>query len=140
MLGISNEDVREKLASDILHTVGINCATIDLVYDEELKQNACFSNYILGESEELIAPPYCHSENNMPDKIEQYFQGYAQGICQIASGNIPLEDFRKNYYEYVYMCTIIDSYDLKSDNLPVLHNKLDNTYRPSSWFDFGSAF
>lgn len=140
MIGISNEDIREKLASEIIHAVGIDCADIDLVYDENSQQNACFSNYIIADDEKLVTPLVEHTNDSSENRIESYFNDYANGIKQLDSDENLIKACKKNYYNYTYMCCLIDCYDLKADNLPLVYNKSTGKYRPSPWFDFGTAF
>lgn len=140
ILGVSNDDVREKLASDMLKALDIDSANIDLVYDDELEENACFSNYVIEENEELVTPIAKGIDDESDDKIESFFAGYIEGVKQFSSDENLLKACRQNFYNYTYMCCIMDSYDLKTDNLPLVHNKDDNSYRPSPWFDFGTAF
>ena len=140
MLGITNEDIREKLASDILKYMNISCADIDLVYDESLQQNACFSNYIIQDNEQLITPNVHNMEENDSDKIEGYCKAYVNSVKQLTDDETVIQACRKNFLKYTYMCCILDSYDLKSDNLPIVYNTSTKQYKPSPWFDFGTAF
>lgn len=140
MLGIDNEDIREKLASDILSMLGINSASIDLVYDEFHKQNACFSNYIISDNEALVTPSISYINNLADNPIDKDFKSYMEGVKKLSSDKKLLKACQKNYFSYAYMCCIIDSYDLKADNLPLVYNAKTCRYRTSPWFDFGAAF
>lgn len=140
MLGITNEDVREKLASQIISKVGIECAQIDLVYDIEVKRNACFSNYIINDDEKLVEPKMNHNINDKNDKIENFVESYVAGVKDILNKEKFLSQCRDNVYNYIYMSCILDSYDIKSDNLPIIQNVKTNEFKVCPWFDFGVAF
>lgn len=140
MLGIDNEDVRERLASDILNSVGIECADIDLVYDETTKQNACFSNYIITDDERLIEP-WCHNfVVKSDDKIDNFVEKYIQGVKAVTNNKKFLKECRKNTYKKIYMGCILDQYDIKPDNLPIVYNDKTGKAKIAAWFDNATAF
>lgn len=141
IMGIDNNDIREKLASEILNTVGIKCADIDLVYDEATLESSCFSNYVIEDNEELVTPAVRDiNYHGSEDKIEYFFQKYIEGVKEFSTDENLLKDCRKNFYNYTYMSCILDSYDLKAEHLPLVYNQDTNSYKTSPWFDFGTAF
>ncbi|MDD2376058.1 MAG: hypothetical protein PHD15_00140 [Clostridia bacterium] len=142
MLGIYNEDVREKLASDVFKKVGIPSADIDLVYDEETNENSCFSNYIIDENEELISPElHAYSEDAL-NSVQKYIEEYCQIVRKmdgVTENKIP--EIRKNLAKMLYMDCVIDHYDRKEDNMELVCDKETGKYkRTSSWYDYGVAF
>lgn len=140
ILGIDNDDIREKLSSDILRTLEIPCADIDLVYDEQNNRNSYFSNYIIEDNEELIVPDTSGLEGSSKDPIDNLYERYIGGVRKLTTDEQALASARKNFYSYTYMCCILDSYDIKPDNLPLVHNKETSALYPAPWFDFGTAF
>lgn len=140
MLGINNEDVREKLASDILTSLGIDCAKIDLVYDETTGQNACFSNYIINDEEVLIDPNIEYDAKSNLNDIDSFVKKYISGVKEITQDKKFINECTENIYKNIYMGCILDSYDLKSDNIPIVNNVRTREKRICAWFDFGTAF
>ena len=140
ILCVTNDDVREKLASDILEVAGIPCAKIDLVYDDELNQNACFSNYILEENEIMYEPNKAMTLENSNDMVASWVDSYVEDVKQINSDPKFLDECRKNAYNYILMSCVMDSYDLKPDNLPIVLNEKTGKTRICAWFDNGQAF
>lgn len=141
MLGVTNEDVREKLASQIISKLEIDCAQIDLVYDIEINKNACFSNYIINDEEEILVEPTISNVNSKKnDKVENFVENYLLGVAKISNNKEFLKECRDNLYRYIYTSCIIDSYDLKGDNIPIIQNVKTNKFRVCPWFDFGVAF
>jgi hypothetical protein len=142
MLGIYDEDIREKLASDVFKKVGIPCADIDLVYDEETKENSCFSNYIIDENEKLESPqPHAYSEEAL-NSVQKYIEEYCEYVGKmdgVTEDKIP--EIRKNLAKMLYMDCVIDHYDRKEDNMELVCDKETGKYkRTSSWYDYGVAF
>lgn len=140
MLKISNEDVREKLANDILNLLDIKCAQIDLIYDEQLGQNACFSNYVIDDEERLIEPKIYKIKDDSKDCTTNFINGYLKGVQDITKDINFSKSVKKNLCEYLYISCIIDSYDIKSDNIPIVENMISGEKRICPWFDFGIAF
>lgn len=140
MIGVANEDVREKLASDILQKIGVPCAQIDLVYDETLNQNACFSNYILDEDEIIVDLKDHNSIYANKDVVENFVANYMVSVNEHTKDKKFLKQCEKNIYEYIYMSCMLDSYDLKTDNIPIMKNLNKNCFKVCPWFDFGVAF
>lgn len=134
MLGLDNDDVREKLASQIITEIGQKCAQIDLVYDEELGQNACFSNYILEDDEILIRPVGAHNNDN---DVVNYIQDYIEDVKKINDDPKFLEDVRKDMCKYIYISCIIDCYDVQNE---IIQNEKTGETKVAPWFDFGVAF
>ena len=139
LLGITNEDVREKMASDILNAINKECAQIDLVYDQENGKTACFSNYIINEDEELI-DLYVVNNKNSDNKVKDFIDSYIECVGNINDDKKFIEQCKKNACERIYMSCILDTYDLKGDNLPIVHNIKTGEYKISPWFDHGTAF
>ena len=140
VLGIDNDDIREKLSSEILILLGIDAASIDLVFNEETGQDSYFSNYIIQDNEELISPDTIGCESLNPNPIDNMCERYIQGVRKLTNTEQFLEASRKNFYQYTYICCILDCYDIKPDNLPLMHNKDTNSFSIAPWFDFGTAF
>ncbi len=140
VLGIDNDDIREKLSSDILTSLSINAASIDLVYDEETGRNTYFSNYIIEENEELVSPDMMGCESNSPNPIDNMCERYVQGVRKLTNDEQFIEASRKNFYKYTYMCCMLDCYDIKPDNLPLVYNIETNMLSIAPYFDFGTAF
>jgi len=140
ILGIDNDDIREKLSADILSSLGIATASIDLVCDEETGQNTYFSNYIIDDNEELITPDMIGCESNSPNSIDNMCDRYVQGVRKLTNDEQFIEASRKNFYQYTYMCCMLDCYDIKPDNLPLVYNRETNMLSIAPYFDFGTAF
>lgn len=140
VLGIDNDDIREKLSSDILGLVGVDAAHIDLVHNQKTGQNAYFSNYIIEDNEELVAPDVTGCESDSPDPIENMCERYIQGVRKYTNDEQLIENSRKNFYRYTYICCMLDCYDIKPDNLPLVYNKDTNEFSIAHYFDFGTAF
>ena len=140
VLGIDNDDIREKLSSDILGLLGVDAASIDLVSDEESGRNTYFSNYIIGDNEELVAPNMLGCESDSQNPIENTCDRYIQGVRKLTNDEQFIEAARKNFYQYTYMCCMLDCYDIKPDNLPLVYNKETNMFSIAPYFDFGTAF
>lgn len=141
VLGVDNDDIREKLSSDILGFLGVPAASIDLVYDEENNQNTYFSNYIIGDDEQLVTPDTSGCDSSLENPLDNMCERYIAGIRKLTNDETIIEDAKKNFYKYAYMCCILDCYDIKPDNLPLVQNR--NTGEISTdvaWFDFGTAF
>ena len=140
VLGIDNDDVREKLSSEILSSLGVDAASIDLVRDEETGQNAYFSNYIIEDNEELVTPDIMGCESEAPNPIDNMCERYIQGVGKLTNDEQFIEAVRKNFYQYTYMCCMLDCYDMKPDNLPLVYNRETNMLSIAPYFDFGTAF
>lgn len=140
VLGIDNDDIREKLSSDILSSLGVAAASIDLVRDEENGRNTYFSNYIIGDNEELVAPDTTGCESASKNPIENTCERYVQGVRKLTNDEQFIEASRKNFYQYTYMCCMLDCYDIKPDNLPLVYNRETNRLSTAPYFDFGTAF
>jgi len=140
ILGIENDDIREKLSSDILSTIGVSTASIDLIFDEQTGQNTYFSNYVISDSEELVAPDNNGCESESPNPIENMCERYLQGVRKLTNDEQFIEAARKNFYQYTYLCCMLDCYDIKPDNLPLVYNKESNMLSMAPYFDFGTAF
>ena len=140
VLGIDNDDIREKLSSDILSSLGVAAANIDLVRDEETGKNTYFSNYIIGDNEELVAPDMMGCESESKNPIENMCNRYVQGVRKLTNDEKFIEASRKNFYQYTYMCCMLDCYDIKPDNLPLVYNRETNMLSMAPYFDFGTAF
>ena len=140
ILGMDDDDVREKIASELLTSAGIETASIDLVYDENTGNPAYFSNYIIEDNEELVTPDIYGCESSEPNPIDNICDRYIQGVRKLTSDEKFVEESRKNFYKYTYVCCLMDSYDIKPDNLPVGRNKETGELFISPYFDFGTAF
>lgn len=138
LLSVTNEDIREKLASDILSTIKVPCAQIDLVYDEDLQQNACFSNYIISDDEMLINPPTITSED--ASNLESFVNSLTLGVQEQTNDSVFALEYKKNLYNKIYLSSLLDSFDLKSANLPYVYNTKTDQYRTCACFDYGVAF
>lgn len=140
VLGINNDDIREKLSSDILRFIGVNVASIDLVRDDETGQNTYFSNYIIGDNEELVTPDVFGCESESKNPLENMCDRYLQGVKKLTNDEQFIEASRKNFYQYTYICCMLDCYDIKPDNLPLVYNGETNMISIAPYFDFGTAF
>ena len=140
VLGIDNDDIREKLSSELLSTLGVDAASIDLVRDDDTGRNTYFSNYILEDGEELVTPDTVGCESDLQNPIENMRERYMQGVRKYTNDEQFIEDSRKNFYKYTYLCCMLDCYDIKPDNLPLVYNREKNEFSVAPYFDFGTAF
>lgn len=143
MLGIYGEDLREKLASELLNLCNIPCADVDLFVDDNQSQY-CFSYNVLKENEQHI----CLSTNsiNVENKSkEEIFKCYMESISAsiISLPGITRQEYleiRKRIIELYFFDLIIDHYDRKSDNHKVIYDVTNKKYKAPIAYDYGVAF
>lgn len=144
MLGIQNEDVREKLASEILIRCGVPAAEIDLFVDND-NNGYCFSYNVLGENEKHIDVDFRYIVDEATLTHKEKFTGYMDnyfnavlllpGMSKEALGAI-----KKRILAITLVDCIIDHYDRKPSNMKVIYNQDKNEYQPPIAYDYGTAF
>lgn len=143
MLGIYEEDLREKLASELLNLCDIPCASIDLFTDDN-KNNYCFSYNVLKENEKHIclATPFVVDEGKSKKEIfECYMENTFASIISLP-GITQKEylEIRQRIIELYFVDLIIDHYDRKNDNHKIIYDVNSKKYKAPIAYDYGAAF
>lgn len=143
MIGVENEDLREKLASTILNICGVACAEVDLCMDNNNKHYA-LSYSILGENQGHVELEYSGNLVDSEDKelvFNEYFKNVFASI--IVLPGITMTDYhaiRKRILEIYFMNIIVGNYDDKSDNMKIIYDGDTKMYLPPIAYDYGIAF
>lgn len=142
VLGIDNEDLRERLASQILNLCGVNSANIELMVDDE-GNHYCFSYNVLKENEEHVA--LSKPEINENDSKEEIFKNYMEDMFTSVSKlpgitEMQYYEIRKRLLQIYFMDLIIDHYDRKLVNCKIIYNKVTGEYKAPIGYDYGVAF
>jgi len=138
VLGVDNEDLRERLASQILNLCGVPCANIELMIDDAGK-HYCFSYNVLQENEIHIQLPQVVIKQN--DDKEKMFLDYMNEIFN-SCNNLPNKsiEIKNRLLQIYFMDLIIDHYDRKLSNCKIIYNKLTGEYKAPIAYDYGVAF
>lgn len=141
MLNVTNEDVREKLASTIINICGIDTAEIELCKDKN-GNNYCLSYNVLKENQTHVELENKHiSETDKEEIWNKYIQNISTSIISLPQ--ITLEEFqniKNRILEIHFMDLIIDHYDRKTDNSKIIYDKSTKQYLPPIAYDYGASF
>lgn len=142
MLGITNEDLREKLASIILNLCGVEAANVDLFIDDN-NNKYCFSYNVLQNNQKHIELKTKNPNitENKEDIFNQYIKGISASIiCLPGITKEQYENIKKRILEIHFMDLIIDHYDRKPDNYKIIYDSNNREYIPPIAYDYGVAF
>ncbi len=154
MLDIDHEDIREKLASDILELIELPRADIELCIDGD--KHCCLSYSVLKENEKHIDMSK-YEEKIIINNYEEYETErkkmkkedlFKESMNEYLGNLFKLKDItnEQKYYikqrimAIILMDCIMDHYDRKSENMKIIYNPSTNKYYPPITYDYGTAF
>lgn len=136
-------DIMEKLASDILKYLGIDCTNVELGVSDG--KNCCIVETFETESESLydiIVKWKNINTGTVYDDIdlcfEQMFSIFKHRFHNISNSN--LEQIKKAYVRKILGDCIIDNFDRHLGNLGVLFNEIKREFRLAPSYDNAMAF
>ncbi|MCI8640444.1 MAG: hypothetical protein HFJ59_01005 [Clostridia bacterium] len=135
---VTNSDLRELLAMKVLEIIGMPHADIVPIYDEENKNNGCFSLNILKESEMFISLP---SETGQVNTVKKIIENDIKGISKLCNIDSETIKGRKEYIaQYLFASALLANTDIKEDNREIIYNKKTGKYRNAEYYDAGNSF
>lgn len=134
----TDADLRELLAADILEEIGIPHAEIIPVYDEKNSVNGCISVNILDDDEEFISV----DDNIVPAlSLDDFINRELDDMSNLSNVTPELLEKRRKYViQYLFLSALLSNADLKRDNIKLIHNVKNGSYRNAEYYDSGIAF
>jgi hypothetical protein len=144
MIGVCDDDIREKLASQIFNKCDVPCAEIDLFEDDE-KNKYAFSYNVLKENEEHVLIKNDFYPTFDKEDKKKFFLDYINGIRNkllLLPGisKKEIDKIMKRKLSIILMYCLIDNYDLKLENMKIIRNKNTGRFSAPIAYDFGAAF
>ena len=139
------QDVIEKLASDILKYLKIKCMNVELGTNNG--KNCCILDNFLTEADSLydIKGVFDFVEVNSGDIMDdidncftQMFWNFADKQYEIS--NLELEEMRKDYVRIIFGDCILSNYDRHSGNVAVIYNEQEEWFRLAPSYDNANSF
>lgn len=141
MLGVDNEDLREKLASTIISICGLDTADIELCIDDNGNKYALSYNVLKENQKHIALSSFTITSTDKEEIWKEYIRKISNSIMCLPQINLEqYSDIRKRILELHFMDLIIDHYDRKVDNNKIIYDTNTKKYLPSIGYDYGSAF
>ncbi|MEG0026084.1 MAG: hypothetical protein RR847_01830 [Bacilli bacterium] len=140
-----DQDVMEKLSSDILKKVGIDCVNVSLGYNSDINTKCCLvDNFLINKSDVLydIDIPWATREIVDTQRDIKFCFGRVFGIFYKLH-KIEEKEFKKLNSQYIKMIfgdCIIGNEDGKLKNVGLIFNKNTHKYRLAPSFDNALSF
>lgn len=136
-----DQDIMEMLSSLILSKIGIDCVDVDLGYDKLSRKKCCLvTSYLKFEGDhsyDMFEWTTLTGDDALEKSINQVFFKY-QNLYGIDENN--LENLKKSYIRILLGKCIIENFDSKLENIGLIFNEKDLSYRLPPSFDNGFAF
>lgn len=140
----TDQDVMEYLSSIILKELGIPCVSVSLGYDAYSKMNCCLvDNFLQKEGDvsyEMVGWKLLKGKN-FEDELQlclnQVFDKYSS-LYNIKDTD--LFNIKREYIRILFGKCIIGNFDAKLENIGVIYNEKEDSYRLPPSFDNGFAF
>ena len=141
MLGVTNEDLREKLASTIINMCGIDTALIELCIDDNGTKYALSYNVLKENQKHIELSPVIIKSTIKEEIWKEYIRKISASIMCLPQINLEQYlNIRKRILELHFMDVIIDHYDRKVDNNKIIYDENTKQYLPTIGYDYGIAF
>lgn len=142
--GTIDQDVMEYLSSIILNSIGIPCVKVSLGYDSFSSKNCCLVDSFLEKegdvSYEMVGWTLKRGKT-AKEEIElclnQVFQKYAS-LFQISKSDFLA--IQESYIRILFGKCITGNFDAKLENIGIIYNEKENSYRLPPSFDNGFSF
>jgi len=140
-----DQDVIEKLSSDILSYLKIKCMNVKLGYNNG--KNCCILDNFLTEVDSLydIKGVFEFVEVDSGDIMDdidncftQMFWNFADKQYEIS--DIELEEMRKDYVRIVFGDCILSNYDRHTGNVAIIYNEREKWFRLAPSYDNANSF
>lgn len=139
-----DQDMMEYLSYLILREIHIPCVSVELGYDSDSSKNCCLiDSYLEKEGDvsyEMIGWNYEKgktTEELIQRCIQQVFEKYAS-LFHI--DRIDYQKIQSDYIRIILGKCIINNFDAKLENIGIIYNEIEDSYRLPPSFDNGFSF
>ena len=133
-----DEDLRELLASEILDEIDIPHAEINLIYDDDKNDKGCISYSVLKKGEKILKEEFRAKSSR---SVEEFINNNLNGLKFNSEMTNEFIEKRKKYLACnIFANALINNIDIKIDNMPIIFNMKNDTYRNAPCFGFSKAF